>query len=43
MKDLGAYNAMNLDGGASTSLYANGKFLATPTRKISNALMVLPR
>jgi len=26
MKDLGAYNAMNLDGGASTSLYANGKF-----------------
>jgi len=43
MKDLGAYNAMNLDGGASTSLYSNGKFLATPTRKISNALMVVPK
>lgn len=43
MQNLGAYNAMNLDGGASTSLYANGQFLTTPTRKLSNTLMILSR
>lgn len=40
MKKAGAYQAMNLDGGASSGLYYNGKYLTTPGRKISNALVV---
>ncbi|MCM3700188.1 phosphodiester glycosidase family protein [Paenibacillus macerans] len=40
MKQAGAYQAMNLDGGASSGLYYNGKYLTTPGRKISNALIV---
>ena len=40
MKQAGAYQAMNLDGGASSGLYYNGKYLTTPGRKISNALVV---
>jgi len=39
-KALGAYNAMNLDGGASCGLYANGKTLQSPGRLASNAVVV---
>lgn len=39
MKELGAYNAMNLDGGASSGLYLNGKYLTRPGRELSNALI----
>jgi hypothetical protein len=40
MKTLGAYDAMNLDGGASAGLWANGKYLVTPGRRINNALLL---
>lgn len=40
MKKAGAYQAMNLDGGASSGLYYNGKYLTKPGRQISNALIV---
>jgi hypothetical protein len=40
MKELGAYNAMSLDGGASSSLWANGRYLIQPGRQINNALVV---
>lgn len=40
MRQAGAYQAMNLDGGASSGLYYNGKYLTTPGRQISNAIVV---
>lgn len=40
MKQAGAYQAMNLDGGASSGLYYNGKYLTSPGRQISNAIVV---
>ncbi|AYB43827.1 phosphodiester glycosidase family protein [Paenibacillus lautus] len=40
MKQAGAYQAMNLDGGASSGLYYNGSYLTTPGRQISNAIVV---
>ncbi|WP_136608582.1 phosphodiester glycosidase family protein [Paenibacillus dokdonensis] len=40
MRQAGAYQAMNLDGGASSGLYFNGKYLTTPGRKISNAIVI---
>ena len=42
MKDLGCYEAINLDGGSSTSMYLEGKtYLGTKTpTRISNALIV---
>lgn len=43
MKQAGAYQAMNLDGGASSGLYYNGKYLTAPGRLISNALVVQTR
>ncbi|WP_232841423.1 phosphodiester glycosidase family protein [Caldicellulosiruptor acetigenus] len=39
MKDLGAYNAMNLDGGTSSGLYFKGSYLTKPGRRLSNALV----
>lgn len=39
MKDLGAYDAMNLDGGASSGLYFKGEYLTKPGRNLSNALI----
>ena len=39
MKRLGAYNAMNLDGGASSGLWFKGKYITKPGRKLSNALI----
>jgi len=38
MLSLGCVDAMNLDGGASSGLYANGKFVTSPGRKLSNIL-----
>ena len=39
MKGLGAYSAMNLDGGASSGLWYNGKHITRPGRQLSNALI----
>ncbi|MFE8696457.1 stalk domain-containing protein [Cytobacillus sp. FJAT-53684] len=39
MKSLGAVQAMNLDGGASSGIYFNGKYLVKPGRNLSNALV----
>ncbi|MBB6669689.1 phosphodiester glycosidase family protein [Cohnella nanjingensis] len=36
---LGAMQGMNLDGGASSGLYASGKLRTAPGREISNALL----
>lgn len=38
MQKLGCFEAMNLDAGASTGMYFGGKFLATPSRKLTNIL-----
>lgn len=40
MIELGAVKAMNLDGGASSGLYAKGKIITTPGRKLSTVLMI---
>ncbi|MGG3837344.1 phosphodiester glycosidase family protein [Paenibacillus thiaminolyticus] len=40
MKQAGAQQAMNLDGGASSGLYYKGKYITSPGREISNALLV---
>ncbi|ATP39042.1 copper amine oxidase [Solibacillus sp. R5-41] len=40
MKQLGAVDAMNFDGGASSGLFVNGKYLTTPGRDIAVMLMV---
>ena len=40
MKDLGAIDAMNFDGGASSGLYYNGKYITTPGRNIPVTLLV---
>jgi len=39
MQQLGAYNAMNLDGGASSGLWLKGKYITKPGRLLSNALV----
>lgn len=39
LKALGAVQGMNLDGGASSGLYASGKLLTVPGRQISNSLL----
>lgn len=39
MVKLGAKQAMNMDGGASSGLYANGQTITAPGRQISNALV----
>lgn len=40
MKAAGAWQAMNLDGGASSGLYYNGDYVTRPGRLLSNALLV---
>ncbi|MDG0810791.1 phosphodiester glycosidase family protein [Cohnella rhizosphaerae] len=40
MKQAGAWQAMNLDGGASSGLWMDGKYLTKPGRLLSNALVV---
>ena len=41
MQGLGAYQAMNLDGGASSGLWLRGKYLTAPGRDLNNALLVV--
>ena len=43
MKALGCAQAMNLDGGSSSGLWANSHYLRTPGRQLSNALVILKR
>ncbi|MBN2981031.1 phosphodiester glycosidase family protein [Cohnella algarum] len=40
MRQAGALQAMNLDGGASSGLYYDGKYVTKPGRPIGNALVV---
>ncbi|MBY0550040.1 MAG: phosphodiester glycosidase family protein [Candidatus Obscuribacterales bacterium] len=40
MKELGCYEAMNLDGGASKALAANGKVMVAPGRALTNVIVV---
>lgn len=39
-KNMGCIDAINLDSGASSCLYYNGKYITSPGRKICNALVV---
>ncbi|HEX8287773.1 MAG TPA: phosphodiester glycosidase family protein [Pyrinomonadaceae bacterium] len=46
--EFGATEAMNLDGGGSTTMFLNGKIVNQPSdkegeRKVSDAILVLPR
>jgi exopolysaccharide biosynthesis protein len=46
--EIGATDAMNLDGGGSTTMFLNGKVVNQPSdkegeRKVSDALLVFPR
>lgn len=43
MKALGCQDALNLDGGGSTALYARGRYLSKPRRKLTNVLVVTAR
>lgn len=43
MVTLGCIEAMNLDGGASSGLYASGRYLRTPGRELTNSLVFVPR
>lgn len=43
MKNLNCDKAMNLDGGASSGLYAKGKIITTPGRKLNTVLMIYDR
>jgi uncharacterized protein YigE (DUF2233 family) len=40
MLRLGATAAMNLDGGSSSALYSNGKFVSIPERPLTNLLLI---
>ncbi len=39
-QSMGLTDAMNLDGGASSGLYYNGKYVTSPGRDLSNCLVV---
>lgn len=43
LKALGCEEGLNLDGGASSGLWYRGKYLTSPGRAISNALLVLSK
>lgn len=43
MQKIGAVNAMNLDGGASSGLYYKGSYITRTGRQISNALLVIQK
>ena len=43
MKNLNCDRAMNLDGGASSGLYAKGKMITIPGRKLNTVLMIHDR
>jgi hypothetical protein len=40
MRELGAYDAVAMDGGTSTGLYFGGRMIAQPGRALTNALVV---
>ena len=40
MKELGAVNAVNLDGGSSTALYCKGRVFNHPARRLTNVILV---
>ena len=40
VKDYGVYNALNLDGGGSTSLAIDGKLVTSGTREVASSLAV---
>lgn len=40
MKELGCVNATNLDGGASTAMYVQGKTITTPGRELTSTLHI---
>jgi exopolysaccharide biosynthesis protein len=40
MRELGAVEAMNLDGGGASGLYCDGKMLAKPSLPMSNMLLI---
>lgn len=40
MHDLGAYNAVNLDGGSSTALQCKGRVIIHPARRLTNVIAV---
>ncbi|MCL6560827.1 MAG: phosphodiester glycosidase family protein [Firmicutes bacterium] len=42
-KNLGLKDALNLDGGASSGLYYNGKYIRQPGRQLSNCLVVIAK
>jgi len=46
MQELGAQNAMNLDGGSSTQMVYKGRIVNTPTtsggNRVTNALVIVP-
>jgi hypothetical protein len=41
MRAMGCTDAMNLDGGASSGLWYDGKYLTKPGRAISNSVLIL--
>jgi len=43
MQALGCTEAMGLDGGASSGLWCQGRYLVQPGRRISNALLIVRR
>lgn len=43
LSQLGITDAINLDGGASSGLYFEGKYITQPGRQISNALVVIEK
>ncbi|MBS2037181.1 phosphodiester glycosidase family protein [bacterium] len=43
MQALGASDALNLDGGSSTALYARGNYVSQPGRRLTNVLLVTVR
>jgi len=40
MRELGAVDAINLDGGSSTALYCDGRAYSHPGRKLTNLIVV---
>lgn len=43
VRSRGAFDAMNLDGGASSGLWYNGTYRWRPGRDLSNALVVVKK
>ena len=43
MKQLGAQDAINLDGGSSTGLYVRGRYPSRPGRSLTNLILVTVR